>query len=152
MTKVPATNLENSSEALKTPENPPPQEAPENPVQPEARKRGRPAGSKDRAPRRKIKIEPFPEPVEMTPPSRQQAALAAPATSAPPKAPPKAPPRALPKEVPAPPRERTPSPPTPRTLYRQTSEHLINLRDIMNQQKRTAAAERYTSNLHSWIA
>ena len=147
MTEEPATILENTAEEPKThehpfpqPENPP---QPEPPAQPETRKRGRPAGSKDRVPRRKIKIEPFPEPVEMTPPR---------ATSAPPKAPPKAPPRALPKEVPAPTRERTPSPPTPRTLYRQTSEHLINLRDIMNQQKRTAAAERYTSNLHSWMA
>ena len=147
MTEESATILENTAEEPKTPENPPPQ--PENPPQPEppaqseTSKRGRPAGSKDRVPRRKIKIEPFPEPVEMTPPR---------ATSAPPKAPPKAPPRALPKEVLAPPRERTPSPPTPRTLYRQTSEHLINLRDIMNQQKRTAAAERYTSNLPSWMA
>ena len=154
MTEEPATIPENTAEEPKTVENLPPQ--PENlpqpkpPAQSETRKRGRPAGSKDRVPRRKIKIEPFPEPV--TPPSRQQAALAAPATSAPPKAPPAAPPKALPKEVPAPPREQTPSPPTPRTLYRQTSEHLINLRDIMNQQKRTAAAERYTANLHSWMA
>ena len=147
MTEEPATIPENTAEEPKTHEHPPPQPEnppqPEPPAQPETRKRGRPAGSKDRVPRRKIKIEPFPEPVEMTPPR---------ATSAPPKAPPKAPPRALPKEVPAPPRERTPSPPTPRTLYRQTSEHLINLRDIMNQQKRTAAAERYTSNLHCWMA
>jgi len=149
MTDETAIIPENTAEDPKTPENPPenppensPQEAPENPAHPEARKRGRPAGSKDRVPRRKIKIEPFPDPVEMTPPSRP---------SAPPKAPPKAPPRALPKEVPAPPQERTPSPPTPRTLYRQTSEHLINLRNIMNHQKRSSAAERYTSHLNSWM-
>ena len=85
----------------------PPQEAPENLWRP--RNRGRPAGSKDCVPRRSIKVERFLEPVEMTPPR---------ATSAPSKAPPKAPP----KEVSVPPRDRTPSPLTPRTLYRQTSE------------------------------
>jgi hypothetical protein len=132
MSEESATIPENSFEEPKTPENPlenPP--VPEAPVQPPARKPGRPAGSKDRVPRRKIRVEPFPEPVELTPPR---------AESAPPKAPP---------ATPAP---REPSPPTPRTLYRQTSEHLVNLRSAMNDQRRMSVAERYTANLHSWMA
>lgn len=51
---------------------------------------------------------------------------------------------------PAPPTPPSPEPPSPRTLYRETSAHLLNLRDIMQRQKRTSVAERYTSNLHSW--
>ena len=150
MTEEPATIPENTVEEPKTPENPP-KNRPENsseapapaqlPAQPPARKPGRPAGSKDRVPRRKIRVEPFPEPVAMTPPR---------AESAPPKAHPKAPPKPPPKApAPAP---REPSPPTPRTLYRQTSEHLVNLRSAMNDQRRMSVAERYTANLHSWMA
>jgi hypothetical protein len=43
-----------------------------------------------------------------------------------------------------------PEPPSPRTLYRQTSATLLNLRDMMNSQKRASAAERYTARLISW--
>ena len=148
MSEESATILENTAEEPKTPENPP-KNPPENssevpapaqlPTPPPARKPGRPAGSKDRVPRRKIRVEPFPEPVAMTPPR---------AESAPPKAHPKAPLKPPPK-APAP---REPSPPTPRTLYRQTSEHLVNLRSAMNDQRRMSVAERYTANLHSWMA
>jgi hypothetical protein len=47
-------------------------------------------------------------------------------------------------------RPPSPEPPSPRTLFRQTSAHLLNLRDVMNSQKRSSAAERYTSRLHAW--
>ena len=154
MSEESATILENTAEEPKTPENPPENppekssEAPTQPpaqlpAQPPARKPGRPAGSKDRVPRRKIRVEPFPEPVAMTPPR---------AESAPPTAHPKAPFKAPPKAAPAAPAPREPSPPTPRTLYRQTSEHLVNLRSAMNDQRRMSVAERYTANLHSWMA
>ena len=46
-------------------------------------------------------------------------------------------------------RPPSPEPPSPRTLYRQTSAQLLNLRDAMNSQKRAAAAERYTARLHA---
>ena len=100
------------------------------------RGRGRPAGSKDRAPRTtkpKVRAEPIP--------SRE----------------PPAPKRAAPEPSPAPEpthameqRPPSPEPPSPRTLFRQTSAHLLNLRDIMNSQKRASVAERYTSRLHAW--
>ena len=47
-------------------------------------------------------------------------------------------------------RPPSPEPPSPRTLFRQTSAHLLNLRDVMNSHKRADAAERYTSRLHAW--
>ena len=108
-----------------------------------APKRGRPAGSKDRAPRRKVKIEPIPAPVEE---ERQQAALAEPPPTPPPQpaAKPKVAPQRVAREPPS------PEPPSPRTLYRETSAHLLNLRDLMNSQKRASTAERYTSRLHAW--
>jgi hypothetical protein len=143
------------------PENSEPQDAPEEqapavvpsesqPEEPPKRGRGRPAGAKDKAPRAtkpKVRVEPIPK--------RQPAAAT-----------PEAKPAAVPAEEPAadplapePPRPpvadeaaccRTPEPPSPRTLYRQTSAQLLNLRDVMNSQKRASAAERYTSRLHAW--
>ena len=125
-----ATNDENSKKAPKNSEiihnnssETPPSEAP---------KKGRPVGSRDRAPRRKVKVEPIPQEEERNPPL----------------------PVAKPKAAPTPvtPRARTPSPepPSPRTLYRQTSEHLLRLRDHMNDRKRASVAEKYTSKLHAW--
>ena len=99
-----------------------------------APKRGRPAGSKDRAPRRKVKIEPIPAPVEEEQPPPQPAAK----------------PKIAPQRVAREPRPPSPEPPSPRTLYRETSAHLLNLRDTMNSQKRASAVERYTSRLHAW--
>ena len=115
---------------------------PQESIEAPAPKRGRPAGSKDRAPRRKVKVEPIPAPVEE---ERQQAALAA---QPPPQ--PVAKPKVAPQRVAREPRPPSPEPPSPRTLYRQTSAHLLNLRDMMHSQKRAAAVERYTSNLHTW--
>jgi hypothetical protein len=124
-----ATNDENSKKAAENSEiihnnssETPPSEAP---------KKGRPVGSRDRAPRRKVKVEPIPAPVEEAPLPVEK-----------------------PKAAPTPtPRVRTPSPepPSPRTLYRQTSEHLLRLRDHMNDKKRSSMAERYTSKLHAWM-
>ena len=101
-----------------------------------APKKGRPAGSKDRAPRRKVKVEPIPAPVEEEPPT--------------PPPQPVAKPKVAPQRVVREPRPPSPKPPSPRTLYRQTSEHLLNLRDLMNNQKRASVVERYTSRLHDW--
>ena len=127
-----ATILENvSNNDEKRDENAKTPVAPELPVP--APKRGRPPGSKDRVPRRRVKIEPLPQPVEQ--PVEQPAASPSPAQTAPARTPSPAPP---------------PSPPSPRTLYRQTSEQLLSLRELMTHQRRTQAAERYANKLHSW--
>ena len=98
-------------------------------------KRGRPAGSKDKVPRRKVRVEPIPQ---------EEERLAPPPV-----------PAAKPKAVPSPARERQPSPersppPSPRTMYRQTSAHLVTLRDMLHDQRRSKVAEQYTHKLHSW--
>ena len=132
MTEVDATIPENSESIA--PETQEVVEEPPAPAEPK-RGRGRPAGAKDKAPRTakpRVRAEPIPQPVE--------------------------PKRAAPKPAPAPVEEPpqveerppSPEPPSPRTLFRQTSAHLLNLRDVMNSQKRASAAERYTSRLHAW--
>ena len=140
------------------PENSEPQDAPvEQPVPsadapiedaPPKRGRGRPAGAKDKAPRAtkpKVRAEPIPQAEAKAKPK------ARPAQAAPQPAP-----QAHPVEPTRPPVAdeaaccRTPEPPSPRTLFRETSAHLLNLRDVMNSQKRASAAERYTNRLHAW--
>ena len=137
MAEVEATIPQNSEQPAALSETPEPQETPA-PSEPPAvsaepkRGRGRPAGSKDRAPRTKprVKVEPIPQPE--------------------PKQPTPAPLGDLPDRSPPPERPPSPEPPSPRTLFRQTSAHLLNLRDVMNSQKRSSAADRYTSRLHAW--
>ena len=126
-----SNNDEKPDENMKTPA------APELPVRlkPPTPKRGRPQGSKDRVPRRRVRIEPIPQPVEQ--PVEQQAPSPSPAQTAP-------------ARTPTPTPASPPSPPSPRTLYRQTSEQLLSLRDLVTHQRRTQAAERYVNNLHSW--
>ena len=128
------TIAENSTTTPEKSETILPKSAPEA-IEAPAPKRGRPAGSKDRAPRRKVKVEPIPAPVEEEPPTPPPQ----------PAAKPKAAQRVV-RET----RPPSPEPASPRTLFRQTSEHLVNLRDVMNNQKRASAAERYTSRLHAW--
>ena len=135
MAEVEATIPENS-ETIEAPpaiKEPPAQEPAPEPK----RGRGRPAGAKDKAPRTKPKVraEPIPQPAEPKPAEPKPAAKPAPAPA-----------QAPPVEE----RPPSPEPPSPRTLFRQTSAHLLNLRDVMNSQKRASAAERYTSKLHSW--
>lgn len=108
-----------------------PPESSDPPAVEQPRGRGRPAGSKDRAPRAKpkVRVEPIPQPASI--------------------------PDALPPthriDTPRPPSPALEAqPPSPQTLFRQTSARLINLRDAMNSQRRTSIAEKYTSKLHSW--
>ena len=116
----------------------PPESQPDEP--PPKRGRGRPAGAKDKAPRTikpKVRVEPIPQPeAKATPKARPAQAPAA------------ADPVAGQSAVEA--RPPSPEPLSPRTLYRQTSAHLLNLRDVMNSQKRASAAERYTARLQAW--
>ena len=124
---IPETSesIEETVEAPAAPE-PAPQEEPK-------RGRGRPAGSKDRAPRTKpkVRVEPIPQPAPTPAPAQAPQVV----ETQPP----------VVEERPS-----SPEPPSPRTLFRQTSAHLLNLRDVMNSQKRASAAERYTSRLHAW--
>ena len=115
------TIVENSTTTPEKSETIPPKSAQEAIEAPTPR-RGRPAGSKDRVPRRKVKVEPIPTPIEE---ERQQAALAAPPPTPPPAA---AKPKAqrVARETPSP---EPPTPPSPRTLYRETSAHLVSLRE-----------------------
>ena len=150
MAEVDATipeNIENS-EAPPEPQEPiAPEPTPAEPA-PEKRGRGRPAGAKDRAPRvtkPKVRVEPIPH---ATP---QPKAKPAPAAK-PPVDEEVAESRSSSSQLAPPVEERPPSPepPSPRTLFRQTSAHLLNLRDVMNSHKRADAAQRYTSRLHAW--
>jgi hypothetical protein len=98
--------------------------------------KGRPQGSKDRQPRTRrptIRVEslPTPEPVaEPAKPSRAQ-------------------PRAAPTPAATPP-EPLEEPPSPQTLYRETSERLVHLRGLLNESRRSVVADKYTSRLSSW--
>ena len=134
MAEVEATIPENS-ETIEAPEEPPAaQEAAPEPK----RGRGRPAGSKDRAPRTtkpRVRVEPIPQPAPKATPA-----------PAPTPAPAREPSPPTPVEESPP----SPEPPSPRTLFRQTSAHLLNLRDVMNSQKRASAAEKYATRLHAW--
>jgi hypothetical protein len=152
MAEAEATIPENS-ETITEPETT--VEEPQAPQAPEPKRgRGRPAGAKDKAPRitkPKVRVEPIPQPAEPKP-----------AKAAEPKAKPAPAQSVVSSELTTPVVEqrhpvadqaaccRSPEPPSPRTLFRQTSAHLLNLRDIMNSQKRASAAERYTARLHAW--
>ena len=145
MAEVEATIPENS-ETIEAPAIEEPPAAQESSPEPK-RGRGRPAGSKDKTPRTakpKVRVEPIPH---ATP---QPKAKPAPAAK-PPVDEEVAESRSSSSQL-APPVERPPSPepPSPRTLFRQTSAHLLNLRDVMNSHKRADAAQRYTNRLHAW--
>ena len=132
-----ATNVEKSK---KSPENS--EKTPNNSTETEPApipKKGRPAGSKDKVPRRKVRVEPIPQEEEQPP-----LPIAVEKASAPePK-----PARERQQRQPSP--ERSP-PPSPGTLYRQTSAHLATLRDMLHDQRRSKVAEQYTHKLHSWV-
>ena len=133
------------------PENSEPQDTPEEQAPaaaPPKRGRGRPAGAKDKAPRStkpRVRVEPIPQPKaapaaqgstssQLTPPSTEEERGGSSQLTPP-----------VVEERPP-----SPEPPSPRTLFRQTSAHLLNLRDVMNRQKRASVAERYTSRLQTW--
>ena len=111
---------------------------------PEPKKKGRPAGAKDRVPRKKkitIVEEPLevaPEPVEAAPKARAKAT---------PKAPPEEPPTPLPRHHVS---FEEPTPPSPRTMLREASKHILNLRTLADQARRTHLQDIYTKKLHSF--
>lgn len=109
---------------------------------PQPKSRGRPVGAKDRQPRTRrptIRVEPLPEPVEAPPQPRApkpRALEAAPIATPPPPTP----------------VEDAEEPPSPGTLYRETSQRLAHLRGLLNESRRASVADKYTSRLSLWAA
>ena len=119
-------NLENA------PENVEPEQAEEpalEPAQPEPKKRGRPAGAKDKAPRKKIKIVAQP----LAPPEEDLSEE------------PEQPSQPSQSSQPAP--EPVPQPPSPRTLHRQAAELILHLNNQRSEARRAQMRDMYTKNL-----
>ena len=97
--------------------------------EPVKRGKGRPAGSKDKIKRTikpKVRVEPIEQPKA-------------------PEIPIEEPPATIePQQVPE------PEPPSPRTLYRETSRHLVRLRGLINTGRRSEVGARYTQKLTQW--
>ena len=106
----------------------------------EPKRRGRPAGAKDKQPRRqKPRVV---EEVDITPPPQASEPSSAPL------------PPALPSEpTPAPtqPSEPEPDPMTPRRMYRETAAHLAHLKTLIKSQRRAALGEMYTRKLTALV-
>ena len=115
--------------------------APAETAEAEPKRRGRPAGAKDKQPRKqKPRVV---EEVDITPPQAAQASQASAQPSEPSSAP--LPPAQLSEPAPAPqPSEPEPDPMTPRRMYRETATHLAHLKTLINSQKRQALGEMYT--------
>ena len=116
----------------------------------EPRRRGRPAGAKDKQPR---KQKPRVVEVDITPP--QASAQPSEPSSAPlPPAQPSEPTPGATPGAPAQPSEPVapePEPMTPRRMYRETATHLAHLKTLINSQKRQALGEMYTRKLMTLV-
>ena len=115
------------------PELPPEGQKPEEPTP--ATKRGRPAGAKDKLPRvKKVRVKVEPLVVEPAPVPASGSSKTAPA----------------PEPVPEPPEPEEEDLPSPRTLLRETSMHLVHLKGIVRDQRVANTAQAYTSRLTAW--
>jgi hypothetical protein len=142
----PAENSTAPADAAPAPEAVPAEPATDPPLQPKPK--GRPQGAKDRQPRTRrptVRVEPLPE----REPPREHARERQPAPAH--------------SRAPTPEPARIPErqqaalaaheePPSPRTLYRETSQRLVHLRGILNENRQSEAANRYTSRLSTWAA
>ena len=115
----------------------PPAPIVDEPTGPEAKKRGRPSGAKDRAPRKK-KVTIVEEPLEAPPPPPE------PET---PKPRTKPAPKAIPRLDVSfePPIEE---PPSPRSVMRSASINILQLRELTERAKKAHLEETYTKKLH----
>ena len=112
-------------------EKPPKIEATVAKTESEEKKKGRPAGAKDKAPRKKkivIVEEPIHVPVPREP--RQKAAE----------------PPEVPRPVPVP----EPEPPSPRTIYRAATRHVMHAQNQKIDARRTQIQQTYTQKLHTF--
>ena len=94
---------------------------------PEPKRRGRPEGAKDRAPRKK-KVVIVEEDAPQNTPEPEAAAQ--------------------PVQTPAPP-VQTPEPDSPRTLIRNAADHILKLKNVTKMARRTHLQDEYTKRLHS---
>ena len=110
--------------------------APEPTTDPAPKRRGRPKGAPDKAPRKK-KITIIEEPIARP---EAQSSQEAPA-------PPKPAPRPAPVHVhvPAP----APEPPSPRTTMREAARHILELQNLKNTMRKTYLQNAYTKDLHT---
>ena len=126
---------ENASKMEEVPIQPP--KEPEKPdAKPEAqpKRRGRPAGAKDKAPRKSRVVEVdvhIPAASTLTAPEHIPALVPAPFP------------------VPLPEPELEVEPLTPRRLYRETAAHLVHLKQMLKSDKKKVMAEAYTKKLNT---
>ena len=116
------TNPEKEPDPVPDPEPPAPEAVPENPA---PKRRGRPEGAKDRAPRKKkvVVVEEHIEAPQETP----------------------SPPQQSPRQSPV---EET-KPESPRTLIRDAAEHILKLKNVTKMARKAHLQETYTKRLHS---
>jgi hypothetical protein len=127
----------------------------ENVLDNSVKKRGRPAGSKDKAPRKKKIVvveedvsEPLPsalpEPPALPPALPEPQAL-------PPALPPKTKPKASLEKMPEPAAlpQSEPEPLSPGTVMREASHHILKLKTISAQARRDHIFQTYTAKLHA---
>ena len=114
------------------------------------KKKGRPAGAKDKAPRaKKPRVVVVEEPIE-APPVRKQTVSSQPPADLP----------AAPLETPrtegrtvqvAPEIHEPPAPPSPRTVMREASRHILELKRLESSARRTHLGELYAGRLHTFV-
>ena len=115
---------------------------PETQADPEPKKRGRPKGAPDKAPRKKkiVIVEEALQPEEPEPPAPEPAPMtAAKASSS--REPPPSPGMHLPE----------PEPPSPRTTLREASRHILQLQTLRDVARKSHLSSLYTKGLHSLI-
>ena len=120
--------------------------APAEPTTAEPKKKGRPAGAKDKAPRKKTKIAIIEEPLCAPTPEPEPVEEPKPRAKPAPKARQQADP--LPKlhvSFDEPPVEE---PPSPRTIMRSASINILQLRELTEKAKKTHLQDMYTRKLH----
>ena len=122
--KPPEPEPEPVSQTEPKPSEPVPSESKEE--EPAPKKRGRPEGAKDRAPRKK-KVVVVEEDIQ---------------------APQNTPEPEAPVQTPAPP-VQTPAPDSPRTLIREAASHILRLKNVTKMARRTHLQDEYTKRLHS---
>ena len=117
------------------------------------KKKGRPAGAKDKAPRaKKPRVVVIEEPLEA--PVKTQSAGGQTESSQPPADLPAAPletHRAGGPTVQVAPEVYEPAPPSPRTVMREASRHILELKRLESSARRTHLGELYGSRLHTFV-
>jgi hypothetical protein len=110
------------------------------------KKKGRPAGAKDKAPRaKKPRVVVVEEPLEA--PVKKQTESSRPPADLP----------VAPLETPrtavhvAPEIHEPPEPPSPRTVMREASRHILELKRLESSARRTHLGELYGSRLHTFV-